>query len=52
MSEEAERGYQALYTVNQMINTLDLDNRETYAKWAWFAVESNNYGLHMDIYYC
>ncbi|XP_078331778.1 alpha-mannosidase 2C1-like [Crassostrea virginica] len=32
MSEETERGYQALYTVNQMINTLDLDNRETYAK--------------------
>lgn len=32
MTEETERGYQALYTMNQMINMIDLDDRATYSK--------------------
>ncbi|XP_061176887.1 alpha-mannosidase 2C1-like [Saccostrea echinata] len=32
MTEETERGYQALYTVNHLINSLDLNDRSTYAK--------------------
>lgn len=32
MTEETERGYQALYTMNQMINMLDLEDRTTYSK--------------------
>ncbi|XP_048766025.2 alpha-mannosidase 2C1-like [Ostrea edulis] len=32
MTEENERGYQALYTMNQLINTIDLNDRSTYAK--------------------
>lgn len=37
MTEETERGYQALYTMNQMINMLDLEDRTTYSKYVRLA---------------
>lgn len=32
LPEESERGYQALYTVNRLINTIDINDESTYLK--------------------
>jgi len=33
LPENSNRGYQALYTANEIVNTVVIDDRETYQKY-------------------